>query len=200
MCGWCWGFKPTWEKIVKRLSSNTKAQTQIQIKYLLGGLAPDSDIPMPETMQKEIAGYWHQIQKHIPNTHFNFDFWDKCQPRRSTYPACRAVIAARNQNPLLEKTMIEAIQKAYYLEAKNPSNDTTLIHLANLLALDEQRFSEDLNSEETQLELELEINLSRQIGAQGFPSLILQTQETYKYVPLDYNNPETCLNFIKKNI
>jgi protein-disulfide isomerase-like protein with CxxC motif len=52
-------------------------------------------------------------------TEFNFDFWTKCQPRRDTYKACRAVIAASQQNA--EEAMIEAIQKAYYLRAMNPS-------------------------------------------------------------------------------
>lgn len=190
MCSWCWGFNPTWQKIISELPFN------LQLKYLLGGLAPDSDEPMPNAMQIEIVAYWRKIQRAIPGTEFNFDFWENCEPRRSTYPACRAVIAARKQQADAEQEMITAIQHDYYLNAQNPSNDDTLIKLAVSLELDKQIFLTDLNSQETQKKLEQEIHFSRQIGAQGFPSLIIEKQGKYQTVPLDYNKPEVTLDFI----
>ena len=191
MCSWCWGFSPTWSEIRSQLTDN------IEVKYLLGGLAPDSQEPMPQQMQQAIAGYWKKIQQHIPGTEFNFDFWQECEPRRSTYPSCRAVIAARKQNPEIEREMIETIQKAYYLNAKNPSIDETLISLAGSLGLDEKIFASDLNSNETKQQLEKEISFGRQIGAQGFPSMILETNGRYEYVPLDYNDPSAALKYIE---
>ena len=190
MCSWCWGFRPTWQKIKTALGN------EIEIKYLLGGLAPDSDVPMPTSMQKDIAGYWRKIQTHIPGTQFNFDFWANCTPRRSTYPACRAVIAARKQNSELEIEMIKAIQTAYYLNAQNPSDDETLIVLAGSLELDSKIFAKDLYASETQQQLEKEIMFGRQIGAQGFPSMILEDKGEYQYVPLDYNDPDSAIHFI----
>jgi len=190
MCSWCWGFRPTWTKILNKLPQ------EIDIKYLLGGLAPDSDEPMPDTMQLQIASYWKKIQQHIPETKFNFDFWKNCQPRRSTYPACRAVIAAREQNPELERSMIKAIQTAYYLKAKNPSDDEVLIELALAFNLDTVVFEADLNAKETQQTLEAEIMLAQRMGAQGFPSMILEIEGNYQIVPLDYNNEAGALDFI----
>ncbi len=194
MCSWCWGFKPTWKKIEKSL------QGDIEIRYVLGGLAPDSNEPMPAEMQNTIAGYWKKIQSHIPGTQFNFDFWDQCKPRRSTYPACRAVIAAKKQNPESEKAMILAIQNAYYLNARNPSDNSTLIDLAKQLKLDVKQFEQDLESTETSQQLEKDILFSRQIGAQGFPSMILENNGLYQTMPLDYNNPEPVIEIIKNQI
>ena len=190
MCSWCWGFRPTWTKILNKLPQ------EIDIKYLLGGLAPDSDEPMADTMQLQIASYWKKIQQHIPETKFNFDFWKNCQPRRSTYPACRAVIAAREQNPELERSMIKAIQTAYYLKAKNPSDDEVLIELALAFNLDTVVFEADLNAKETQQTLEAEIMLAQRMGAQDFPSMILEIEGNYQIVPLDYNNEAGALDFI----
>ena len=192
MCSWCWGFSPTWSKIRTQLPDN------IEVKYLLGGLAPDSDEPMPEQMQEAIAGYWKRIQQHIPGTEFNFDFWQECEPRRSTYPSCRAVIAARKQKPEIEREMIDAIQKAYYLNAKNPSNDETLIDIAESLGLDKEAFSADLNSTETQQQLEEEMTFARQIGAQGFPSMMLEIEGRYEYLPLDYNDSSKTLELLNQ--
>ena len=194
MCSWCWGFSPTWAEIKANLPK------EVEVKYLLGGLAPDSSETMPESMQADIAGYWRRIQQHIPGTQFNFDFWDKCEPRRSTYPACRAVIAARKQNPDIELDMIEKIQHAYYMGAQNPSDDSTLIEIAKSLDLDEQQFAADLNAVETQQQLESEMLMGRQLGAQGFPSMILAKDGQAQYLPLDYNSANNVLNMIKSAV
>lgn len=187
MCSWCWAFVPTWTKIQEALKD------RIEIRYLLGGLAPDSAQIMPKEMQDAIGGYWKTIEQRVPGTQFNHDFWTLCQPRRSTYPSCRAVIAARKQQPTLEKPMILAIQKAYYLQAKNPSDDSVLTELAVELGLDGELFSTDLNSPETHQMLGDEMRLGAEIGAQGFPSLILKMKAGHLYIPLDYNQPEVVL-------
>lgn len=190
MCSWCWAFNPTWEKILEGLPK------QLSLKYLLGGLAPDSDEPMPIPMQHQIAGYWHTIEQEVPGTRFNFDFWKSCSPKRSTYLACRAVIACKNQRAFLEQAFIHAIQRAYYLEARNPSNSETLIQIAESLNLDANKFAEDLNSPQTQKQLEDEIYFAIKIGSQGFPSLILEKNNTFRSIPIDYNNPDYVLSQI----
>ncbi|MEE9345897.1 MAG: DsbA family protein [Methylococcales bacterium] len=168
----------------------------IEIKYLLGGLAVDTDQPMPEALQKTIRQTWQRIQKDVPGTQFNFDFWETYQPRRSTYPACRAVIAARAQGHQYEEAMILAIQQAYYLNAKNPSDADILCRQAATLKLDLKQFQIDLNSQQTLQQLEQEIAKSRTIGAQGFPSLIWQGYGNYRSIVLDYNNADVVLQAI----
>ena len=211
MCSWCWAFVPTWEKIQSDLPSD------IEVVYLLGGLAPDSDVPMPEQMQLTIAGYWKTIQEQVPGTQFNYDFWTQCQPRRSTYPSCRAVIAAKAQArdsgeaKILEKAMIKAIQEGYYLNARNPSDFDTLIAFAEEIGLDVERFKLALNSESTVEKLNEEMRMARSIGAQGFPSLILKSgkpaeaKETesqelknaqWQNVPYDYNDASVTLRHL----
>ena len=125
MCSWCWGYRPVWQALQQNLPD------VIQVKYVAGGLAPDTDKPMPSEQQNMIEAHWHTIQKKL-GTAFNFDFWRLNTPRRSTYNACRAVIAANNQG--YQSAMIEAIQKAYYLQALNPSDKDVLVGLATNLA------------------------------------------------------------------
>ena len=208
MCSWCWAFVPTWEQIQRELPND------IEVVYLLGGLAPDSDLPMPEQMKLTIAGYWQTIQDRVPGTQFNYDFWTQCQPRRSTYPSCRAVLAAKAQAKdsdeakVLEQAMIKAIQEGYYLNARNPSDFDTLIAFAKEIGLDAKRFELELNSESTIEKLKEEIQLSRSIGAQGFPSLILNSNKLaeadgvkaknvksaqWQNVPYDYNDASVTL-------
>lgn len=188
MCSWCWAFRPAWSEIVRALPP------AISTQRVLGGLAPDSDVPMPETTREYVQRNWRKIQQVVPNTAFNYDFWTQCQPRRSTYPACRAVIAAMNQDHQYEEAMILAIQQAYYLQARNPSDDATLIALAAEIGLNRQRFVQNLNHPSTREALLRQIAFSQGLGASGFPSLILENRTGYRKIDFDYNNPAVVLD------
>lgn len=190
MCSWCWAFRSVWNEVVKRLPDGVVAQR------VLGGLAPDSEVPMPAAMRSTLQETWRRIQQVVPGTEFNFDFWIRCVPRRSTYPACRAVIAAQRQGACYEEPMILAIQEAYYREARNPSDDETLLDLATRLGLDAERFHKDLNSAETQSLLREQIGMSRKLGADGLPSLILEHNGLYRRLPYNYRDAGVILERI----
>lgn len=191
MCSWCWGYKPVWEKVKQAISND------IEIVYVLGGLAPDSSEPMPQEMQIQIASYWQKIENYL-GTSFNHDFWEKNTPRRSTYPSCRAILAARSQGA--ELAMLEAIQKAYYLEAKNPSDNEVLLYCARSIGLDMTKFELDLLSPETHQALLDEITFSRSIGKNGFPSLFFKTKDELTEFPIDYEKSEGTIGLLKSRL
>jgi putative protein-disulfide isomerase len=183
MCSWCWGFRPAWQALREQLPP------QIKVHRLLGGLAPDNDQPMEEAMRRQLQGTWRRIQARIPDTRFNFDFWELCRPRRATYPACRAVIAAREFGAQWEEPMIVAIQQAYYLQARNPSNPSTLIELAQEIGLDGPAFHQTLTAESTNRQLAQEIAVCREYGLTSFPSLALDVAGSRWPIAVDYTNP-----------
>jgi len=184
MCSWCWGFKPTWDIVTKQLNG------KIKVVSLLGGLAPDSDEDMPLHTRDYVLSNWRRIEKKIPGTKFNYDFWTKCKPRRSTYPACRAVISARIQSPEFEMPMISAIQKCYYLDAQNPSDEHVLVTLAEELGLDANKFLLDLRSEKVSKMLLAEISLAKTKGMSRMPSLSLQNGGELKAITIDFLDPD----------
>ena len=187
MCSWCWGFEPVREQLFGIVSE------RLEIRTLLGGLAPDSNALMPQAMQLMLRSTWQKIQKAIPSTEFNYAFWDDCQPRRSTYPANRAVIAARMQAEKFEKRMTLKIQQAYYLEARNPSDIDTLIRLAVDIGLDSVQFGVDIRSAEVKNELSREIDMARSLGLNSFPAMALETSAGIKTIHIDYVNVENIL-------
>ncbi len=192
MCSWCWGFKPVWNQVKESLPDS------LTVKHILGGLAPDSAAHMPEQMQQMLQQTWKRIEQTIPGTRFNYAFWTENKPRRSTYPACRAVLAASAQQAAFEDTMTTAIQHAYYLDAKNPSDDDVLIQLAGAIGCNTEQFAHDINSDETKELHRQHQNLMQQIGAQGFPSLfIVNEQNMCSQVPLDYNDANVILDRIE---
>ncbi len=191
MCSWCWGYQPEWMRLQAALPDNVK------VKYILGGLAPDTDEIMSVPMQQVIAGHWRRIQTEL-GAEFNFEFWSKCQPKRSTYPACRAVIAARQQNH--QQEMIAAIQQAYYLRALNPSETSTLIQIADECGLDSDQFQADLTAEHTQAILSNEIQFTKNAAIHGFPSLALSYQTRLIPIPVDYKNHLVTLTHIQNQL
>ena len=191
MCSWCWGFRPMLERLLADLPSH------IQVRRLLGGLAPDTDQPMSHEMREWLQQTWRKISHRIPGTQFNHDFWTRCAPRRSTYPACRAVIAARRQDPRLDEAMTFAIQRAYYLRACNPSDRETLVALAREIGADAKMFVESLAAPETQAELEREIEAVRVMDSRRFPSLVLELGGSRWRVPIDYLDSGAMLEAIR---
>ena len=190
MCSWCWGFKSTWDIVTKQLNG------KIKVVFLLGGLAPDSDEDIPLQTRDYIQSNWRRIEEKIPGTKFNYDFWTNCKPRRSTYPACRAVISARFQNPDCETSMISAIQMCYYLDSQNPSDEDVLVRLARELGLDAEKFLFDLRSEKVSKTLLTEISLAKSLEMQRMPSLSLQTGRELKAISIDFLDP----NYIVEQI
>jgi putative protein-disulfide isomerase len=191
MCSWCWGYRRVWDQLRAALPDS------VTVKNVVGGLAPDTDETMPPEQQRTIAGYWQQVAEQT-GAEFNFSFWKKCQPRRSTYPACRAVLAAREQQD--EQGMINAIQRAYYLRAMNPSDSSTLITLAGELGLDDSQFAKDLVSDEAQAALEQDFALRRRMGVYSFPSLVLALGEIFVPIEIDYQTHQTSLDAIHKTL
>ena len=187
MCSWCYAFKPTLDELRKKLNSN------IKIINVVGGLAKHSDEVMPKDVQEKIENIWYEI-KRVVGTKFNHDFWKKCIPRRSTYLACQATILARYENK--EDEMIEAIQNAYYLNAQNPSDASTLIMLAKQIGMDEKKFEEDLKSDKIEEDLQNELNFRRSLNVKNFPSLILKYKKELYPINIKYNDYKSMLEKI----
>lgn len=192
MCSWCWAFNPVWEILQARL------QGSVEVVYVLGGLASDSEDPMAPAMRKKIENIWRDIEIEVPGTRFNFDFWKVCTPRRSTYMACRAVIAAHHIAPDFGLQMIRSIQMAYYLHAQNPSDKSVLIDLAVKIGMDREQFAKILDAEETDQELRSQIHFARKMGVWSFPALVLHRAGfDYQVLKIDYLDAKTMLEQIR---
>jgi putative protein-disulfide isomerase len=191
MCSWCWAFRPAFNTLIEKLPK------EINVIRLLGGLASDSDIAMPDNIREYVLQNWRAIEKKVPETKFNYDFWEQCKPRRSTYPACRAVIAARKQKNKFDTKMTLAIQKAYYLQARNPSDYETLIELAGEIGADKTKFSKDVASSEIDKILKEEIQQSKSLELKSLPSLVFVNGEKKIKIEPDYLDAEVMLDKIE---
>jgi len=193
MCSWCYAFDSSLTALQKELPEF------IRIKKIVGGLASDTTQPMPVELQQNIQQTWRRIEKTVPNMQFNYDFWIINSPVRSTYPACRAILAARQQGADFEDKIIGAIQTAYYQKAKNPSLQSTLLQCALEVGLAVVRFANDLASDEIEQELQNEISTARSLGVISYPSLLLEHDGRLFSVSVDYLDHKTIIREIVSN-
>lgn len=191
MCSWCWAFRPTWTQLRAQLPDS------LAMRRVVGGLAADSDVPMEPAMRAKLQSVWQTIQMRVPGTRFNFDFWQNCTPRRSTYNACRAVLAAKRLATDSEERMIFAIQEAYYLQARNPSDLSTLIEIAKGIDLDVEAFAVEVSGAAVETMLQEELRFAREAPINGFPSLVLRTPSGMQAIELDYLDAAPMLHQIK---
>ena len=189
MCSWCWGFKNSWEAMQAQLSE------KLDIRYVLGGLAPETQEPMPMDMREMLEQTWHRVSEKT-GARFNYDFWRNNTPMRSTYPACKAVLLARDAGK--ELAMIAAIQALYYQQAGNPSDYEQLYLLAEKTGMDVEVFKPAIHAVGTQQRLLQEIMFAESLGAQGFPSLVLEKGGERIFIPHSYTDAEANLKRIEQ--
>jgi putative protein-disulfide isomerase len=194
MCSWCYAFDTVLTELESLLPDS------ICLKKIIGGLAADSDTPMPAHLINTIQSAWQQIEKTVPHVQFNYEFWSKNQPFRSTYPSCRAVLAAKNQSPVFENKMIQQIQFVYYKNAKNPSLNETLIQCAQRIGLNVELFKNDFTSQEIEVALQKDIQFARRLAVSSYPSLRLDIDNQIVAINIDYINAQSMLKQIRQHV
>lgn len=192
MCSWCWAFAP-------QLAAVRRHFDDLALQYVLGGLAPDTGAPMPTQLQQQIQATWRHIEART-GTPFNHDFWRLNQPRRATWSACRAVISAGRIETGADERMVAAIQRAYYLEARNPSDADVLVTLAQETGLDPERFRKMLQDPDTERQLQRHLALKDKLGVQGFPALLLQHGDELLALSAGYTTAPGLIPRIQKRI
>lgn len=193
MCSWCWGFHAALMEVKANLPRD------IPLVYVMGGLARDSDEPMSDETKLYVQNAWRAVTSET-GAEFNWDFWKVCQPRRSTYPSCRAFYAAKAQGDAEGVEMFEAIQRAYYQEARNPSDVETLVALADEVGLDVDQFEADLLSEEIEKEMQDGFNIRRFLNANEFPSLVLKNDDAAHFLVKGYDEADVVLARLKDGL
>ena len=98
--------------------------------------------------------------------------------------------------------MFDAIQRAYYREARNPSDIETLTAVAGSLSppLDLGRFERDIRSPEVEADLQAGFNLRRSMGVREFPSVVVRHGDAQTDVVRGWANAETAMAKLEKAI
>ncbi|MBW8522250.1 DsbA family protein [Chryseobacterium chendengshani] len=165
ICSSCWGIEPQLRKLKLEYGE------AIDIDYRMGGLLPSWDIYNSGGISKpsDVAGHWEEVSPHY-RMPIDGGVWME-DPLNSSYPPSIAVKAAQMQDKKKAVVFMRIIREMVFLDKLNITNTEHLEKAAEAARLDVTQWKEDYESA-AQIEFKKDLDLGRQLGVRGFPTLI----------------------------
>ena len=179
MCSWCWGFAPVISAI------NAAYGGEIPIKVVLGGLRAGETRAMDDKLKAYIRHHWETVREKTGQP-FTFDFFEREGFVYDTEPACRAVVAARNLRPDARLDCFEAVQRSFYLENRDVTDQETLVDIASSVGIDPSAFELVFNAPEILEATRSDFALSHALGIAGFPAVVLKDDVDLAFLTVGY--------------
>ncbi|MBC3873272.1 DsbA family protein [Undibacterium flavidum] len=181
MCSWCYGFS---HELKQFLADIPDAELDI----VLGGLRAYNKQTMDADQRTMILSHWEKVRQ-VSGLPFDMTGLDKPAFIYDTEPACRAVVTAKilteDMPTKINFAVFEAIQHAFYAEAKDVTNEQVLAEVAvqalnaydNSEAFDVASFQESLSSADSKEETRQHFEQIQRWGVRGFPMLLLVKED-----------------------
>lgn len=197
-CGWCYGFSPVIQKIASVYHDN------IHTEVLSGGMVlPEKPVHISAT-----AGYIQKAYKTVEEysgVEFGKDYlWHIEHPDLSDwYPNSEkpaiALCIFKEYYPDRQVEFAADLQIALHFEGRDLTDDAAYDHLLEKYSIQHEAFFTKLKSEEYKEKAHYEFALCKQLQVNGFPCLLLQTNETKFYlVARGYTSYEDVAERLKR--
>ena len=177
LCGWCYGAEP--------LVTAASTSPRVALELHAGALWPEPT-QLPESTRLYIRQADQRIaamsgQRFGPDYH-NGLLLDPTMVLESRPPTA-AVLAAQSLDPEKALPMLRAIQHAHYEQGRRVVEHDVLCDLAVEIGLDRAEFEAALARVPLEDHLSATHRLMSQVGAQGFPTFVLELGEDLYPVP-----------------
>lgn len=177
LCGWCYGAEPlVW--------AATKV-TGLSLQMHAGGLWPQPT-RLPEQTRRYIkdadARVGQMSGQPYGDPYLNGLLFDPELVLESR-PVITAVLAAQSLDPSKALPMLRGIQHAHYEHGKHVVREETLREVAVEIGLDAGAFAKALKSVAVDAHIAASQELMNNVGAQGFPTFVLQIGNDWFPVP-----------------
>ncbi|MCU7617384.1 DsbA family protein [Chryseobacterium sp. PBS4-4] len=165
ICSSCWGIEAQLRKFKLEYGE------AVEIDYRMGGLLPSWDIYNSGGISKpsDVAGHWEEVSPHYKMP-IDGGVWLE-DPLNSSYPPSIAFKAAQMQNQKKANVFLRILREMVFLDKLNITKDEHLEKAAALAKLDVAQWKDDYESK-AQIEFKKDLDLGKQLGVRGFPTLI----------------------------
>ncbi len=191
MCSWCWGFSPVLKDIRRRY------EKQATFQLMLGGLRPGNTERFDESRRAYILQHWQAVHKRTAQP-FNFDFQMASTFTYDTEPASRATLVAKQLMPGKEWEYLAHVQEAFYVRNADVTRVEVLEELAMTLGIDALEFRQAFQKSQTRQRVWEEFDQSRQLGVNGYPTLLGRSGQSVSPLMHGYQDSETLVPTIEK--
>ncbi len=197
MCSWCWGIVPHLKKFKAEVERKGAG-----FSIIVGGLRPGGGDDWNQEMKNFLRHHWEEVNKRSGQP-FGYELFEKDDFNYDTEPACRAVVIARN---FLGERLIdffESIQKKFYMDSEDPSQEGFYHSICQQFGIPFDRFTELFTSDKARQDTYQEFSLNRQWGVRGFPTVLLRSGRELHLITngyADYSTMEERLEMIKNHL
>jgi len=177
LCGWCYGAEP--------LAKAAENVVGLNLKLHAGALWPE-----PTQLPVEMRRYIQQADARIAqmsgqpfgDAYLNHLLLDATLVLESR-PVVAAVLAAQELDATKMLPMLRGIQHAHYEQGRHVVQESTLVDIAKAVGLDPAAFTAALHSVPVDRHIAESREFMNNIGAQGFPTFVLQIGDHWFGVP-----------------
>ncbi len=184
MCSWCWGFSPVLEQIRHQYDD------RVTFQLMLGGLRPGNTERFDESRRAYILQHWHAVHERTGQP-FNFEFQMGQTFTYDTEPASRAVLVVRQIAYSKEWIFLKNVQEAFYVKNADVTRLEVLEEIAVALDVDGKQFRQTFQDPQTKRSVWEEFDRVRQLGVNGFPTLLARQGDSVSTVTHGYQAAQT---------
>lgn len=180
LCGWCYGAAPLL-RVAREL---------LPVQAHAGGMMTGANRqPVTPQLRQYVMSHDQRIAK-MSGQPFGQAYTDGLLNDNSAVfdstPPTAAILAAE-QLAGRGLDMLAALQQAHYVDGRRIADSQVLIEVATSLGLDEADFTRtlsDVSGEPVQAHIHATQALMQQLGARGFPTLMLETADGWQTIDL----------------
>jgi putative protein-disulfide isomerase len=180
-CGWCFGFS----KVMTRIYDEYK--DRLDFETLSGGMIPAESAQPIGKMAGYIRGAYKNVED-LAGVTFGEDYlWHINNPDLSDWfphseKAAIAMAVFKDYHPENTVHFAADLQKALYIDGRDLTDDEAYRHLLEKYDIPAAEFYEKLKSAEYLEKAQYDFSLCRQLQVNGFPAVLLQTDELKFYL------------------
>lgn len=175
ICSHCWAIEPELRRFVEQYGDYFNFQTVmggLLEKWHDGPIDPANGIYKPA----DVAGHWREVGEHSRMPIDGSLMIDN--PVQSSYPPSRVFkVIQKNHNDAIAFDYLRRAREALFVFNQNISEKSIMIEIVNNLGLDGEAIVNEAEQPIGQQLLNEDFTLTRNLGARGFPTIIMVNEE-----------------------
>lgn len=169
ICSHCWALEPVFRRFLLQYGH------YVTVKTVMGGLLEKwdgfADVKNGISRPADVAEHWREVGEHS-RMPIDGSVWLE-NPIASSYPASRVFKVVQEQNEEMAHLFLRRAREAVFAFNRNIADDAVLTDLVRSLGLEGEKIVKEAHSPNSQQLLMEGFSLARNLGATGFPSLVL---------------------------
>ncbi|HTT10048.1 MAG TPA: DsbA family protein [Burkholderiaceae bacterium] len=176
MCSWCYGFGPELDALCAHFPD-------VPLHLVTGGLRAYNTRVLDRALAQTLGHHWDEVHRQSGQP-FSRALLEREDFVYDTEPACRALVAVRENAAPLALPMMFAVQRAFYAQGRDVTRAEVLADVYAAVCADAMdsefdptAFSAAFASEATREATRNDFGLVQEWGIRGFPTLLAVQDE-----------------------